>query len=201
MIALIDYEMGNLPSVQNGLRRLGFDVQITDDPKVVAESAAIVLPGVGAFGTGMARLRERGLVEPIRAHAEAGKPILGICLGMQLLFTESEEFGRHEGLGLIPGRVTRMPSGVKLPHMGWNQVSPVGESPLFDEIEDLWVYYDHTYAVEAAPRGTVVAESEYGRRFPAIVARGSVVGMQFHPEKSAAKGLRLLANWGRLACL
>jgi glutamine amidotransferase len=201
VIALIDYEMGNLPSVQNALRRLGFAVQITDDPRVVEESAAIVLPGVGAFGTGMARLRERGLVEPIRAHAEAGKPILGICLGMQLLFTESEEFGQHEGLGLIPGRVTRMPSTVKLPHMGWNQVSPVGESALFAEIEDLWVYYDHTYAVEGAPRGTVVAESDYGRHFPAIVARGSVVGMQFHPEKSAAKGLRLLANWGRLACL
>jgi glutamine amidotransferase len=120
---------------------------------------------------------------------------------MQLLFTESEEFGLHEGLGLIPGRVTRLPGEVKLPHMGWNQVTPKGESALFDGIEDLWVYYDHTYAVEGAPGGTTVADSEYGRRFPAIVARGSVVGMQFHPEKSAAKGLRLLANWGRMACL
>lgn len=201
MIALIDYQMGNLPSVQNALKTLGFPVQVTDDPAAVAASDAIVLPGVGAFGTGMARLRERRLIEPIRAHARAGKPILGICLGMQLLFTESEEFGLHEGLGLIPGRVVRMPAGVKLPHMGWNQVTPVGEHPLFDGIEDLWVYYDHSYAVTDAPRGTVLAESEYGRRFPAIVAGGSAVGMQFHPEKSAAKGLRLLANWGRQACL
>lgn len=201
MIALIDYQMGNLPSVQNALKTLGFAVQVTDDPAVVAAADAIVLPGVGAFGTGMARLRERGLIEPIRAHARAGKPMLGICLGMQLLFTESEEFGLHEGLGLIPGRVVRMPETVKLPHMGWNQVTPVGEQSLFDGIEDLWVYYDHSYAVANAPRGVVLAESEYGRRFPAIVGGGSAVGMQFHPEKSAAKGLRLLANWGRQACL
>lgn len=201
MIALIDYQMGNLPSVQNALKRVGLPVQVTDEPSEVARAAALVLPGVGAFGTGMARLRERGLDEPIRAHVAAQKPLLGICLGMQLLFTESEEFGYHEGLGLIPGRVCRMPGSVKLPHMGWNQVRVRQPGPLFEGVEELWVYYDHSYGVEGAPASAVLAESEYGRRFPAVVGSGSVVGMQFHPEKSSAQGLRLLANWGRQACL
>ncbi len=199
MIAIVDYGRGNLGSVQKALARVrGPDaVVITDERRSVERATAIVVPGYGAFADAMESLERLGLVEAIRAHVGAGRPYLGICLGYQILFTESEEFGHAKGLDLLPGVVRRFPEGLKVPHMGWNQLWGGRELPLLAGIPDgAYFYFVHSYYPEpVALDGCVSASCDYGVTFPALVVRGSCFGTQFHPEKSQGWGLRLLANF------
>lgn len=206
MITVIDYGMGNLRSVQKGFERVGFAARVTADPREVEKADRLVLPGVGAFRDCMANLRAGGFVEPILAHVAAGRPFLGICLGLQLLFTESEEFGRHEGLDIIPGRVVRFPAGLreggeelKVPHMGWNQISIRRPAPLFRGIADgSAVYFVHSYYVDPADPAVAAAETEYGLSFCSAVWQDNIMAVQFHPEKSQQVGLQILKNFGEL---
>ena len=208
MIAIVDYGVGNLRSAAKGLERaasdLGraVDVRVTSARGDIERADAVVLPGVGAFGACMASLSESGLTEPVLRSIEAGKPFLGICVGMQILFDESSEFGPVRGLGVLPGRVVRFRStGVKIPHMGWNAVTPRGAVPALAGIDDgTWFYFVHSYYAEPADPRHVAATAEYGgEEFTAAVARDNVFATQFHPEKSQAAGLRLLANFVRTA--
>jgi len=197
-IVIVDYGMGNLASVRNALKKVGYETPISADPAEVAEAEALVLPGVGAFGSGMQNLAERGLDRVVKQAAAAGKPIVGICLGMQLLFEEGTENGTRPGLGLLPGRVTRLPDTERLPQIGWNLVEPQREHLLFDGLpKPCWAYFDHTYAVEGERAEHCLAQTEYGRTYPSVVGRKNVLGIQFHPEKSSRVGLQMLANWGR----
>ncbi len=199
MIALVDYGIGNLRSVANALQHVGAQIEVTSDPLVLAQAEKIVLPGVGAFGDGMAYLAEYGLVEPLRQLAGEGRPLLGICLGMQLLFEESEEHGSNAGLGLLPGRVLAFPPGdLKIPQIGWNEILPERDSPLLAGLPaPAYAYFNHGFYCNALPEDTV-ASCEYGVRFSAVVQRGSLMGMQFHPEKSQQVGLQLLQNFVRM---
>jgi glutamine amidotransferase len=209
-IVIVDYGVGNLRSVQKALEHVGAPAVIRSDPAAIDPAvsdrpAGIVLPGVGAFGDGMAELRRRGLVAPLRCWVAAGRPLLGICLGMQLLFESSEEMGEHEGLGLLSGRVVRFPPGdLKVPHVGWNQLrlagsSSQGQHPLLAGVADgAYAYFVHSYYAEPAEPGDVLAMTDYGLSFAAIVGRGRVWGAQFHPEKSQEVGLQLLSNFWRL---
>ena len=204
MIAIVDYGRGNLGSVQKALARVGGDAVITDDRRTVERARALVVPGDGAFADAMQSLERLDLVEPIRAHIAAGRPYLGICLGYQLLFTESEEFGHAKGLDVLPGVVRRFPPGPKVPHMGWNRLWFAAERrrlPVLAGVPDgAYFYFVHSYYPE--PRsleGSVVASCEYGVRFPALLERGALYGTQFHPEKSQRWGLRLLENFATLA--
>ena len=198
MIAIIDYGMGNLRSVQKAFEYLGFEAVITDDAAVVAAADRVVLPGVGAFEDAMNRLRETGLDQAFLNAAHAGKPVLGICLGMQMMFEQSEENGLHDGLGLFPGKVTRLEDhGLKIPHMGWNTLR-TRPSPLFDEGDDACVYFVHSYCVAEVSDDFTAATCDYGQTFTAAVCRGNVMATQFHPEKSGGAGLRMLrrfATW------
>jgi glutamine amidotransferase len=207
MIAVVDYGMGNLRSVAKALEAVGLDPVVTDRPRKIADARAVVLPGVGAFGDCMKNLRERGLIGPVLAAIRSGKPYLGLCLGLQILFDESEEFGRRKGLGLIPGRVVRfrddLPDGgggtLKVPHMGWNAVAPKRGAALFKGVpKNSHFYFVHSYYAVCDDPAHVLATSEYGTRFTVAVRRDNIVACQFHPEKSQALGLRLLANFGRL---
>lgn len=199
MIAIIDYGVGNLRSVQKALERVGATAIVTDDPAALDAAQGVVLPGVGAFGDGMANLRARGLIEPLLRQVWQDKPLLGICLGMQLLFEESEEMGHHRGLGLLPGRVPRFPEGdLKVPHIGWNQLR-ITECELLDGITDgAHAYFVHSYYVAPEDPADVLATTEYGLEFASVVGRGTIFGAQFHPEKSQDVGLRLLSNFARL---
>jgi glutamine amidotransferase len=195
VIAIVDYGIGNLGSVTKGFRHAGAEVELTGDPAVLRRADALVLPGDGAFGATMAELEARGLVPLLREAALAGTPLLGICIGMQLLFEESEEHGRHIGLGILPGRVRRFDDSLTVPHMGWNTLRALRAHPLLDGVADgAHVYFVHSYYCDA-PDDVVVATSDYGHEFAAIVGRGNVLGLQFHPEKSQAIGLRLVANF------
>jgi glutamine amidotransferase len=197
VIAVVDYGIGNLGSVTKGFRRAGAEVELSGDPKVLRRAEALVLPGDGAFAAAMAEIESRGLSLVLREAIERGTPLLGICIGMQLLFEESEEHGRHRGLGILPGRVRRFEGELKVPHMGWNTLSARRPHPVLEGIEDgAHVYFVHSYYCDA-PDDVVIAASDYGREFPAIVGRGNVLGLQFHPEKSQAVGLRLAANFVR----
>jgi len=197
MIGVIDYGMGNLESVVKAFATVGCPARVVVAPDEIGACARLVLPGVGAFGRAMENLRERGMVEPILASVAGGIPLLGICLGLQLLFDESEEHGRHAGLGLIPGRVRRLPDDVKVPHMGWNRVERAANHRLLEGVPDgAYVYFAQSYFVEPEATDSIVATTEHGVRFPSIVARGNVCGVQFHPEKSQRWGLRMLANFG-----
>jgi glutamine amidotransferase len=197
VITIVDYGIGNLGSVIKAFRHAGAETLLSGDPAVLREAEALVLPGDGAFGATMEGVRARGLVPVLRESAAAGKPLLGICIGMQLLFEESEEHGRHAGLGLLPGRVLRFEGDLPVPHMGWNSLRRRQEHALLDGIDDgAYVYFVHSYFCDAAPE-VVVATSDYGIDFPAIVGRGSVLGVQFHPEKSQAVGLRMVSNFVR----
>jgi imidazole glycerol-phosphate synthase subunit HisH len=203
VIAIVDYGRGNLGSVRKALAELVPEVLVTDDRRTVERATALVVPGDGAFADAMQSLERLGLAEPIRAHVQAGRPYLGICLGYQLLFAESEEFGHAKGLGVLPGVVRRFPPGLKVPHMGWNRLWHDGTLPLLDGIPPgAYFYFVHSYYPEVGgglhADGVTVAECEYGVRFPALIARGSLHGTQFHPEKSQRWGLRLLANFARL---
>ena len=197
MIAIVDYGIGNLGSVTKGFRHVGAEVQLTGDPEALRKASALVLPGDGAFGATMAEIQRRGLVPILRDAVAAGTPLLGICIGMQVLFEQSEEHGVFEGLGLLPGRVRRFDGALPVPHMGWNELHPRRPHPLLDGIPDgAHVYFVHSYFCDAAPEVTI-ASSDYGRDFAAIVGRENVLGVQFHPEKSQAVGLRMVANFVR----
>ena len=200
MISIIDYGMGNLRSVEKAIARTGAAVRVTSDPREILEADGVVLPGVGAFGACMDNLAGRGLAEPVRAAVASGKPFLGICLGLQLLFEESEEFGPIRGLGILPGRVVRFRGaaldGLKIPQMGWNRLKirrPVDELGGVDE--GAYVYFVHSYYVVPSQPDLVVATTDYGVEFAAAIAWKNVFACQFHPEKSQAVGLRLLANF------
>ncbi len=194
MIAVLDYGIGNLRSAQKALERVGADAVLTADPATVARADAVVLPGVGAFGRCMEALRTAGLEEPARQAIEAGKPFLGICVGMQMLYEGSEEDPDVEGMGVLEGHVRRLPDDVKRPQMQWNTLERQADSAMLDGLDDpAWVYFVHSYAPEPSP--DVVATCDYGGPVVAAVARARLWATQFHPEKSGANGLRLLANF------
>lgn len=197
MIAVIDYGRGNLGSVENALERLGMRAVVTQDPRVVEDARALVLPGDGAFHDAMSNLQSLGLLEPLKAALDEGRPFLGICLGYQLLFTESEEFGQGKGLDVIPGTVRRFPGGgLKVPHMGWNAVEHRGDLRIFDGIPSgAHFYFVHSYYPSATDPSLPAATCTYGVTFPAAVGRGTLFATQFHPEKSQRWGLKLLENF------
>ena len=203
MIAIIDYDMGNLRSVQKAFEYLGKEAVITDRPDTIAAASHVVLPGVGAFEDAMARLRATGLDQALLEAARAGKPLLGICLGMQMMFEASEENGHFEGLGLFPGTITRFEDrGLKIPHMGWNTLR-TRDCPLFDAGEDPCVYFVHSYCMADVNDEWTAATCEYGQTFTAAICRGNVMATQFHPEKSGEAGLRMLrrfAEWRTDPC-
>lgn len=196
-VVVVDSGVGNIPNAVRGLERAGATVTLTREPDVVAAAGRLVLPGVGAFPAAMALLEERGLVEALRSAVRGGASLLGICLGHQLLFVSSDEFGTTRGLGLLPGRVRRLPSGIRTPHMGWTRVRARRDDPLMDGLgEDPWMYFVHSFAAEPADDSDSLAEvSLDGHRVCAAVRRGRVCGVQFHPEKSGEAGSRLLANF------
>ncbi len=190
--AVVDYGAGNLRSVQQAFEHVGFRTRLVTRPEELQQDEVIVLPGVGAFGPAMQRLREMRFADALRAAVRNGQWLVGLCLGMQMLFAESEEDGHHEGLRLLRGRVVRLPLGLKVPHMGWNTLEFSDPSPLTARIRPgAHVYFVHSYYVLAHPED-VVAWTRYGVQIPAIVASGRVVGFQFHPEKSSRVGLALL---------
>jgi len=199
MIAIIDYGMGNLRSVSKAFEAVGHEAVVTRNAQVIGNASHVVLPGVGAFGDCMANIERYGLVEPIRASVQSGKPFLGICLGLQVLFTESEEFGPHKGLGIIPGKVRRFAvgTGLKVPHIGWNQVDFQRVCPLFDGIADGtdW-YFVHSYFVDPQEPQLAASTTTYGAPFVSSIWKDNIVACQFHPEKSQAVGLRLIKNFG-----
>ncbi|HET8720908.1 MAG TPA: imidazole glycerol phosphate synthase subunit HisH [Nitrospira sp.] len=199
MIAIVDYGMGNLRSVSKAFEAVGHDAVVTRDPHTISNADRVVLPGVGAFGDCMANLERFDLVQPIRSAIESGKPFLGICLGMQLLFTESEEFGRHRGLNIITGKVRKFASGpaLKIPHMGWNQVHVESSCPVFRDIaNDSDWYFVHSYFVDPADAAVAATMTTYGVPFVSTVWKDNIVACQFHPEKSQAVGLRFIKNFG-----
>ncbi len=201
MIVLIDYGLGNLRSVQKAFEHLGVQVTLTQDPGQVARADKLILPGVGAFSAGMVGLRQRGLVEPIKQAVRAGVPFIGICLGMQLLFDESEEVGQgfqpEKGLGLLPGQVVLMRGkGLQVPHMGWNQIQPVRDSLLLRGVSPgAFAYFVHSYICQPADVQVILATTDYGSEFASVVGAGNVWGIQFHPEKSQRTGLQVLRNF------
>lgn len=215
MIAIIDYEMGNLRSVQKAFETVGCTAVVTRERRTIEAASHVVLPGVGAFADCMANLERYDLVEPIRRSIAAGKPFLGICLGLQLLFSESEEFGLHKGLDLLAGRVRRfaddMPDSatpgtrqpgprLKVPHMGWNRVRILQPAPILAGLpEEPCFYFVHSYYVEPADPAVTAGVTEYGSWFTSVIWRENLFATQFHPEKSQASGLRLLANFAALA--
>lgn len=202
MIAIVDYQMGNLRSVQKAFERVGHAAMITSDPRELAVAERIVLPGVGAFRDAIGELRRRDFVEPIREAIEGGKPFLGICLGLQLLFDVSYEDGEWEGLGILPGEVVRfqVPAELKVPHMGWNQVHFAKRPPIFDGVEELaHFYFVHSYYVVPRDADLVALEADYPTPFCAAVWRDNLIATQFHPEKSQANGLRVLENFAQLS--
>ena len=201
-IAIIDYGMGNLRSVQKGLERVGCKAQVTREPQQIVSARGVVLPGVGAFSACMENLRRFGLVEAIREVVLQRKPFLGICLGFQLLFTESEEFGPQKGLDLFPGKVVGFhpQNGLKVPHMGWNRIVKKKESPFLQGITDGdYLYFVHSYYVTPADVSVVATTTTYGTSFVSSIATDHLFACQFHPEKSQKIGLRILENFARLA--
>lgn len=207
MIVIVDYGMGNLRSVEKGFERFGFAVRVTSNPKEVANADKLVLPGVGAFQDAMAGLKERGLREPIIALIQSGKPFLGICLGLQLLFSKGYEDGEHDGLGIIPGKVVRFRFSengthekLKVPHMGWNQISfRKADNPVLKNVpHNAYMYFVHSYYVCPDDEGVIATETEYGVRFTSMVWSGNVFATQFHPEKSQQYGLAIIKNFGNL---
>lgn len=222
MIAIIDYGMGNLRSVQKAFETVGHVAVVTRDPKAIKDASHVVLPGVGAFADCMANLEKYGLIESIRSTIAAGKPFLGICLGLQLLFSESEEFGVHKGLDVLPGRVVRFPWGLppgrgavpvsekgqapaepepvprlKVPHMGWNGVTVQRPAPPLKDIDSgEQFYFVHSYCVEPHERAVVATMTDYGTPFVSSVWKDNIFACQFHPEKSQAAGLKFVKNFG-----
>jgi glutamine amidotransferase len=210
MIAIVDSGIANLRSVQKAFERVGHEAKVVEDPRLLKEAQGIVLPGVGAFADGIAKLTRAGFIEPLLREIERGKPVLGICLGLHFLFSESEEFGRHPGLNLIPGKVVRFPhppvgpgklsAPLKVPLIGWVPIQIQKAAPLFVGIPDgSHFYFVHSYYVAPADAEVVAATATYGAPFAAVIWRENLMATQFHPEKSQALGLRLLKNFGDLA--
>jgi glutamine amidotransferase len=197
MIAIINYGVGNLRSVEKAFEAVGKSALVTGDAGAIREAERLVLPGVGAFGECARRLRDSSLDELVLEAAEQNKPVLGLCVGLQLMFDEGFEFGTHKGLGLMRGRIVRFAeSGPRVPQIGWNQIENVKLHPLLEGLENgTYFYFVHSYRIETGDEEIVMAETEYGVRYPSICAQGSVCGVQFHPEKSQTAGLRLLANF------
>jgi imidazole glycerol-phosphate synthase subunit HisH len=197
MIAIIDYGVGNLRSVEKAFAKVGVPAQVTSDPDTVRHAPGVVLPGVGAFADCMANLNEYGMVEVVKAIIAAGKPLLGICVGMQILFEASEENGYHVGLGILGGVVKKIPGKLKVPQIGWNNLNFTKPSPLFTGIEDnSYVYFVHSYSAVPTDTGVVTATTQYGQELTVAVQRGNIYAVQFHPEKSSEIGLEMLKNFG-----
>ncbi|HOQ31245.1 MAG TPA: imidazole glycerol phosphate synthase subunit HisH [Candidatus Hydrogenedens sp.] len=202
MIAIIDYGMGNLRSAQKALEKVGCEAVITENPKDLMDADAGILPGVGAFRDCYEGLKQKGFVDPIKEFVQTGKPLLGICIGLQLLFEYGEEGGGSEGLGIFKGKVIRFPSteqtGLKVPHMGWNLVQPVPgkNNPLLPSGKGGYAYFVHSYYPQPTDDNIVLATCDYGVSFPCMVGNGSILGVQFHPEKSQQFGLQILHNFG-----
>lgn len=200
MIAIIDYGAGNLRSVTNAVTRVGHRAVVIGNPGDLSDAAAVILPGVGAAADTMENLQRRGFADAIRRVAADGMPIMAICVGMQVLFEETEEGGRHRCLGIIPGLVRRLPPGLKVPHMGWNQVSQKINHPLFDAIPDeAHFYFVHSYYAEPQDGSLVAGMTDYGIPFCSVLVSGNLMATQFHPEKSGENGLRMYENFLKLA--
>ncbi len=212
MIAIIDSGIANLRSVEKGFEKVRVPARVVREPRLLRDAAGIVLPGVGAFADGIATLEKTGFIDPLLRAIGSGKPILGICLGLHFLFSESEEFGLHKGLDLVRGRVRHFPhaapssvigersSPLKVPHMGWNRVHLTREAPIMQGIPDgSYFYFVHSYYVEPEDTGVIAGVTEYGIPFTSMIWRDNLFATQFHPEKSQALGLQILANFGRLA--
>jgi len=197
LIALIDYGIGNLRSVEKALTSVGAPVCLTSDPEIVLSADKVVLPGVGAFGDGMAGLEERNLIEAVIKVAQRGTPFLGICVGMQLLFDGSDEAPEQPGLGLLPGWVRRFPEGeLKVPHTGWNQLYPLHESALLNALPSgSYAYFNHGYYCDPEQPSDWLASTEYGLSYASVIARDNLYGVQYHPEKSQHVGLIILKNF------
>lgn len=199
MIAIVDYGMGNLRSVQKAFERVGAEARVIPSPLELADARGIVLPGVGAFGQAMSNLRVAGWIEPLRDACARDVPFIGICLGMQLLFDTSEEMGRNAGLGILPGEVKRFNGKLKVPQMGWNRIHINKPSPLLIDVPDgSYAFFVHSYYCAPLDSSVVLATTDYGIEFAAMVARGNIFGAQFHPEKSQSVGLRILANFASM---
>ncbi len=200
LIAIIDYGLGNLKSIYNALSKLGIPARVTSDKKIIEQAERVILPGVGAFAQGMRNLKDLGLIPVIRQVVKENKHFLGICLGLQLLFSESEEHGRHKGLDIIKGKVKKFTQKLKIPHMGWNAVhySPLTtyHLPLFRGVPDgSYFYFVHSYYVVPKDKNIILATTDYSEKFVSVVGRGNLFGVQFHPERSGPLGLRILKNF------
>ncbi len=199
MIAVIDYGMGNLRSVVQGFEKAGVRVQIVRQPEDVDSAGGVVLPGVGAFADAMNNLKKSSMDQAIKQAINKGKPFLGICLGLQLLFEASEEWGYNKGLGVFPGMVKRLPDGLKVPHMGWNQVKQLGKFEIFKDVPDnSFFYFVHSYYVDSQQEFIKAGTTDYGITFTSAVSFENIFAIQFHPEKSSMLGLSILRNFGRI---
>ena len=197
MIAIVDYGMGNLKSVEKGFKKVGVDALVTSEPRVVDNAEAVVLPGVGAFKDCIRNLSDLSLTEAVVASIKKGKPFLGICLGLQVLFSESEEFGTCKGLDIFRGKVVRFKEGLKVPHMGWNTVKIVNRPPILSDIEeDSFFYFVHSFYVVPEDKGIIATTTDYGTTFTSMVWKDNVFATQFHPEKSQGLGLKILKGFG-----
>jgi imidazole glycerol-phosphate synthase subunit HisH len=200
MIAIVDYGMGNLRSVEKGFKKVGIDSVVTSDPRIVDNAGAVVLPGVGAFKDCMRNLTDRSLTESVINSINKGKPFLGICLGLQVLFSESEEFGSCMGLDIFKGRVVRFQEGLKVPHMGWNTVKIVDRPPILSDIDDNeFFYFVHSFYVVPEDRQITATTTDYGATFTSMIWKDNVFATQFHPEKSQGLGLKVLSGFGKFA--
>lgn len=198
-VAIIDYGVGNLRSVEKAFAATDCEAIVSGDEEHLRAAEKLVLPGVGAFGACMRALRERGFDELVRERVQEGTPLLGVCVGMQLLFDESEEFGATPGLGLLRGRVRRFSDDLVVPHIGWNRIEQIRENTLFDGVTNRsFFYFVHSYYCEPSDQSVVAGETEYGLNYASVVAKDNICGVQFHPEKSQDAGLRLLNNFARL---
>lgn len=200
MIAIVDYGMGNLRSVEKGFHKAGVDAQVTQRPEDIEKADAVVLPGVGAFRDCMRELTDLSMVDAVVSAIKGNKPYLGICLGLQVLFSESEEFGRCRGLDIFRGKVVRFPEGrQKVPHMGWNTVKITSRNRLLDDIDDLsYLYFVHSFYVVPDDNTLISTTTDYGVEFTSMICRENVYAVQFHPEKSQSDGLKLLSNFGKI---
>jgi imidazole glycerol-phosphate synthase subunit HisH len=195
-ITIIDYGAGNLKSVVNAITHLGYEIKLTNRKQDILDAGIVILPGVGAGGDTMDNLNKLDLSDAIRKVVEDGKPFLGVCIGLQVLFTYTEEDGRHDCLDVVPGKVQKLPGGLKVPHMGWNQVRQMKKHPVFEGIPDMSnFYFVHSYYPVPDDKSTVLGETEYGITFASAVARENLVATQFHPEKSGAMGLKFYDNF------
>jgi len=206
MLAIIDYKMGNVASVAKAFESVGAKVEVIANKNKLREAKALILPGVGAFSAGMSNLRKFGLIPEIKAAVKDGKPFFGICLGLQLLFSTSEEHGKHKGLNLIPGEVVKFKSKLKIPHMGWNTIQKTeyrkqktGKNILAGIADGSYFYFVHSYYVKPAKKQFILAACSYGQKFACVVGRDNVFGIQFHPEKSSDLGMKILKNFCRIS--